>query len=115
MANFDTFTPTEQAQMLEYDLRARGIAGNFAQLLSLIQAMEDYWTSTVGALIPNVDDDIPSLSGLAGIELKNGTFMNALHLQFATLLADNYTTADRQNYIELAGPGNVVGRFDPLI
>lgn len=99
----------QQNQVQTYDRQVRALAGELARFCARLQVMVDYHDSTVGPLLTTVaGDTIPSNSGLAGIELKSGTFMNAVDAAFVTLLADNYTAADRQTYIELAGPENVL-------
>ncbi len=102
-------TAEEQGQVKTYDRQARALAGELSRFCARLQVMVDYGDSTVSALLATIGgDDIPSDSGLAGIEMKSGTFMAAVDAAFEVLLADNYTQADRLTYIELAGPENVL-------
>lgn len=100
---------TEKEQVQTYDRLLRGAIGEFAKVLYKINVANTYNDSTVGALLTIIgSDEIPSDSGLAGIEMKTGTQMAAINTQLEALITDNYSAADQQNYVEFAGPTNVI-------
>lgn len=114
MAVWADLNQEQKNQVLTYDRFVRANVGNLSQVLANFQVMSDYWESTVGAIIPNLTGDIPSDSGLAGIELKSGAFYNAVNTSLDALLASHYGAANRQVYIEMAGPLNVIGRLNQI-
>lgn len=111
MPAFNELTPEQQEQIHTYDRMMRANIGNFAQVLANFLVLADYWDSTVGSVIGTVTDTIPSDSGLAGIENKGAATYDAMNTAIENLLASHYAASNRQNYTELAGPGNVIGRM----
>ena len=112
MATYDSLTQEQKNILGALTTQTRAFAGKLARDNTVAEVLVDDWNAQVSAIVATLDagEIIPNLSGLNGAAaITKEELTTLLGTSITNLLATYNTTAARELYVKLAGPGNVIG------
>ena len=109
MATYASLTAEQKARLSEYDLLARPLAGELAQLMTRLQACVDLYNNDVSAILTALDNGevIPIEGGLADAAQMTDLDHVTLQSYYQGVVTYN-SAAHRANYVQAAGAANTV-------